>query len=52
MKKIRKFLALGLVLCMALGGCGKEDAKVTDSQIENTMAPDVESVGSPETAMR
>ena len=49
MKKMRKFLALGLVLCMALGGCGKEDAEVTDSQVENTMAPDVESVGSPET---
>lgn len=52
MKKIRLFLALCMVLSVAFGGCGKEDAKVTDSQVENTMAPDgedVESMGPPET---
>ncbi len=48
MKKIQVFLALGLVLCMALGGCGKEDAKVADTQVENTMSPDVEDTESVE----
>ncbi len=42
MKKVRVFMALGLVLCMVAGGCGKEDAKATDSDVESMESVDLD----------